>query len=271
MVRSGSSRTRFVVTIVVLSSLTLLAAGRSLASFRGQARDAVAPLRTTGKSLTKPIDRLIASMSTDQLRSDNARLRHELDKSKVAETRFQDAVRQRKDLLALLKLRDPDGFQSVNARVVDRDSGNFDDQIELDVGADRGIINGATVVTGAGLVGRVVGVTPKHATVLLVSDPLSSVGVRLSTTGDVGVAKGSVDGEPMRVDLISLDTHVKKGDVFVTSGLQRSAFPPGIPVGVVRTSKPGAIQAEITMLPVVDLLHLEFVRVLISPPPAGGG
>jgi cell shape-determining protein MreC len=66
------------------------------------------------------------------------------------------------------------------------------------------------------------------------------------------------------VDLISSETPVAKGDIFGTSGLQRSVFPPGIPVGSVRTAKPGAIQKEITMIPLVDLQHLEFVKILLT-------
>lgn len=263
MVRSGSSRTRFIVGIVVLSSLTLLAAGAQFSGLTAKARDAIASLRHTGKKASSPVNSAIARLSVGELRSENARLRRDLDAAKADANRYRDAVRQRKDLLALLQLSDPDTMHSVAARVVDVGLGLFDDRVVLNVGSRKGVVVGAPVVTGAGLVGRVVLVSPEQSFVLLISDPASSVGVRLSTSGEVGIAKGTVVGQPLRVDLIAPDTDVSRGDLLVTSGLQRSVFPAGIPVGAVRTVKPGAIQKEITMTPLTDLAHLEFVKVLL--------
>ena len=249
--------------VVALSSLTLLAAGAQFSGLTAKARDAISPLKKTGKSASKPIDEAIARLSVGELRKQNAELRRELDAAKSDANRYVDAVRQRSQLLALLQLQDADSMRSVPARVIDVGLGLFDDRILLDVGSDDGVVMGAPVTTGAGLVGRVVVLSPKESVVLLISDPASSVGVRLSTTGEVGIAKGTLAGKPLRVDLISPNTPVARGDLLVTSGLQRSVYPPGIPVGSVRTVKSGAIQKEITMTPLADLEHLEFVKVLL--------
>ena len=55
-----------------------------------------------------------------------------------------------------------------------------------------------------------------------------------------------------------------RGEVVVTSGLQQSIFPPSIPVGRVKSAsaKPGALQQDVRVDPVVDLRRLQFVRVL---------
>ncbi len=251
----------------MLSSLTLLAGGARFASVSGKARDSLAPVRAAGKKVTSPIERQIAKLSIDKLRADNARLRRELDAAKANENRYKDAVRERSELLALQKLTDPDGLKSVAGRVIDVGVGLFDDQVVLDIGKNDGVVIGAPVVTGSGLVGRVMTASGNEASVLLISDPSSRVGVRLSVSGDVGIARGVAVGEPLTVDLISPDTQVAKGDIMVTSGLQRSTYPAGIPVAAVRTVKPGAIQQEITVTPLVDLKHLEFVKVLIPKTP----
>jgi rod shape-determining protein MreC len=262
----------------VLSSITLLASGKSLAGIQGRAHDSVVPLKVGGKKIVSPIERLIAKMSIDDLRKDNARLRRELDAATVNDVRYRDAVRQRKQLLELQGLVDPDGFNSVAARVISVGTGNFDDTIEVDVGTNDDVVEGATVVTGAGLVGRVDHVSPEYSSVILISDGESNVGIRLANEGDVGLAKGSADDGPIRIDLIALDTAVAKSDVVVTSGLNRSSFPPGIPVGRVATVKAGPIQKEITITPIADLKHLEFVKVLLpkstvsrSPGRSGSG
>ena len=275
MVRSGSSRTRFILGVTVLSSLTLLAGGARFASVSGKARDSLAPVRAAGKKATSPIERQVAKLSIDKLRADNARLRRELDAAKANAARYEDAVRQRRELLALQKLADPDGLRSIAGRVIDDGVELFDDKVILDIGENDGVVVGATVVTGTGLVGRVVSASGNESSVLLISDPASRVGVRLSESGDVGIARGVAVGDPLAVDLIAPDTQVAKGEIMVTSGLQRSLYPAGIPVASVRTVKPGAIQQEVTITPLADLAHLEFVKVLIpktpTPAPAASG
>ena len=56
-----------------------------------------------------------------------------------------------------------------------------------------GIAKGMPVVSGGALVGRMVRVTSTKATIRLLTDPGLNVGVRLSRTGDVGVATGDGD------------------------------------------------------------------------------
>ena len=112
--------------------------------------------------------------------------------------------------------------------------------------------------------GRVVDVSRREATVLLVTDPSFNVGVRLADSGDVGVAHGAGSRQALGVDLIDVATKVSRGEVVVTSGLQQSIFPPSIPVGRVKSAsaKPGALQQDVRVDPVVDLRRLQFVRVL---------
>jgi rod shape-determining protein MreC len=119
-------------------------------------------------------------------------------------------------------------------------------------------------VTGAGLVGRVVEVSASRATVLLLTDPTFSIGVRLSASGDVGLASGTGRSNPLRIDLVDPAAKIKPGDGLVTSGLANERFPKDIPVGTVRAvgQKPGALQQDVTLDPAADLARLEFVAIL---------
>jgi len=138
--------------------------------------------------------------------------------------------------------------------------------VEIDRGTNDGIAKDMPVVASAGLVGRVVRVSKARSTVLLVTDPGSSVGIRVSTTGSVGVATGNGPGQSLRVDYVDADPNIKvaRDDGVVTSGLQGGRFPAGIPIGkVVAVSiPPGAVQQDITVRPAVDLKRLQFVQVL---------
>jgi rod shape-determining protein MreC len=151
------------------------------------------------------------------------------------------------------------------ARVVDTSPSNFEQTVVIDRGDAVGVRKGMPVVTGAGLVGRVVSVSKKRAVVLLLTDRSFNLGVRLSSSGDTGAARGNGPDEPLNVDLVYNSTVVHRDEVVVTSGQAGAIFPCCIPVGRVRTARavPSALQQEITIVPVVDLQRLEFVKVLL--------
>ena len=243
MATEQSTGSRFVVGVVVLSSLTLLALNTSLSSARGQVKSALRPARSLGLAVTAPIRNAVGQkLNYGELVKENARLRKELEIARADSLRAADAVRERKQLLAFNKFRDPDGFKSKSARVV---------------------------VTEAGLVGRVVKVYATSADVALVTDPDISVGVRFAKSGEVGLATGQ---EPkatkqillIRVKMVALDSKPEIGDVLVTSGLEKSTFPPALPVAKIKSIKAGAIDFDIVATPIVDLKRLGFVKVLVG-------
>jgi rod shape-determining protein MreC len=202
------------------------------------------------------------------LKSENADLRRQLDAARADAIRGADADRERQGLLALQGLDYAGGLASVPARVVSSTPTNFQLTITLDHGTDSKLAVGMPVVTNAGLVGRITEVSKIRSTVLLITDPSSNVGVRLATSGKQGVIKGDGARAPLPLDLIDTDVPVAPEEPVVTSGLEKGLFPPQIPVGRVRSAKspPGALQQEIIIDPSVDLVSLEFVRVLLWTP-----
>jgi rod shape-determining protein MreC len=265
-----STGSRFVVGVVVLSSLTLLALNASLSPARGQVKSALRPARSMGLAVTAPIRNAVGQkLNYTELVKENARLRKELAIAQADSLRAADAVRERKQLLAFNKFRDPDGFKSKSARVVSLGGNNFEDKAEIDIGSSDGIAVGDPVVTEAGLVGRVVKVYATSADVALVTDPDISVGVRFAKSGEVGLATGQ---EPkasqqillIRVKMVALDSKPEVGDILVTSGLEKSTFPPALPVAKIKSIKVGAIDFDIVATPIVDLKRLGFVKVLVG-------
>ena len=80
-----------------------------------------------------------------------------------------------------------------------------------------------------GLAGRVLECGSHSSKVLLISDPLSSVSVSISRTGEQGLVQGQ--GSFLTVEYLDLASDAKPGDEVVTNGLG-GIFPQGIPVGV---------------------------------------
>jgi rod shape-determining protein MreC len=203
------------------------------------------------------------------LESSVARLRAE---NGSLERRYIESVDVRRKLKALLSeehLAWAGNLPSVMAEVVGGATSNFELTVVIDKGRSQGVNVGMSVVSGAGLIGRVIEASSSSATVLLVTDPRSSVGVRFGPSGVLGVASGAGAGHPLTVGYVPPGTALKKGEVMFTSGLQNALFPPGVPVGRVSSfsSSSGAVQERIELKPLADLSHLQYVDVLEWQPP----
>ena len=270
-----SRRHRFVLVLLALTSITVLTldyrggGNGALESVRRSARDAFAPVQAAADRVVSPVAGFFNTITHySDLKSENTRLRRQLDAAQADAIRGADADRERQELLNIQGLDYAGGLASVPARVVSTAPTNFQLTVTLDHGTDAKLGVGMPVVTNAGLVGRVTEVSKLRATVLLITDPSSNVGLRLATSGEQGVAKGAGTRQPLPLDLVNTGVPVAEGEPVVTSGLERGLFPAQIPVGRVRSAKspPGALQQDILIDPSVDLLRIEFVRVLLWTP-----
>ncbi len=264
MAAPSSSRPRFLLAVVLLTGFTFLAASSSLLPVRDRVRAELDPVRDLGRKTTSGISVGLGRFGGDKaLREENATLRRELDDARSASLRYENALRERDELLGIRKYGELTGIASVEGRVIDGPITNFDETIEINVGSLQGVKVDNPVVTGAGLLGIVVGVGPKRARVVPISNAASAVGARLALSGDVGIARGTATGRPLDLDLIDLDTVIAAGEPVVTSGLQGSRFPPGIPIGRVQRVRPGTIHQKVSVRPVVDIERSIFISVLL--------
>jgi len=266
-----STRSRYTLLLLVLTAITLLTLDQRgtgsgvFETLRHGARDAFAPINDAADKVLQPVGNFFeGTIHYGDLKDENARLREQNDELRGKVLQSEGSARELQSLLDQQSLSYVGDIPRVRARVVATAASNFELTVEIDKGTHDGVAKGMPVVAGAGLVGRIVEASRTRATVLLLTDSSFSVGVRLSSSGDVGVADGTGEHRPLNVRLIGPATKVGKGEVVMTSGLQQSVFPPGIPVGTVTVARtpPGALQQEIAIDPVVDLGRLEFVTVL---------
>ena len=269
------ARSRFTLLLLVLTSVTLLtldyrgADAGSISVAKDAVRDAFAPVQRASDSVFGPVGNFVGGMlHYGDLEAENERLRRENADLRGDVLRADDAQRERQALLDQLDLAAPSDIPRVDARVVTTSPSNFAFTVEIDKGTRAGVAAGMPVVTGAGLVGRITEVSRNRAIVQLLTDEKFSVGVRLSTSGDVGVANGDGSSDALTLDLVDPTTPVPPDEVVVTSGLQQSQFPAGIPVGrvVMAEARPGALQQDVTVAPAVDLRRLSFLTVLLWSP-----
>lgn len=138
------------------------------------------------------------------------------------------------------------------------------DTFVLSVGTNNGVHVKSVVVTRSGVVGHVYEVTATTASVLMLTDQNTSVGVRVQRANSraTGVCKG--DNSPLlTVFYLPPDADIKKDDVIVTSGLG-GVYPPGRLVGTVLEVKEdkSSLLKRARVRPAVDFDRLEEVYVL---------
>lgn len=261
--------------LLVLTSVTAITldfrddGGGVMESMRSGARDAFAPVQAAVGKVFSPVGDFFGGITRfRQVKAENSRLRRDLEAAQGEAIRGADAIQENQLLNALARLDFAGDLRGITARVVSNSPSNFQLTVTVDRGSDEGVTTGMPVVTPAGLVGRISEVSKNRSTVLLLTDPASSVGVRLAGSREIGSVTGSGRRDLLPLSLISVETKVAEGEAVVTSGLEGGLFPPHIPVGRVRGAKitPGQLEQEVTIEPVVDLDRLELVRILIWQP-----
>lgn len=257
-----------VVTSVALITLDVRAWG-PLETVQDGARTALSPIATVVDGVVSPVgDWATGVWDAGSLEDENARLERRIDDQRGAVARARAAASENEQLRALLDLPFVEDADAIAARVISGATGNFEWTVQLDRGTDDGVEEGMPVVTGAGLVGRVVGSSGGRATVLLIRDPASGVRVVTEDAGTSGIAQGRSGEATLRLDLFDPASEVREGELVFTEGPQASRFPPGVPVAEVVDveRRQGRLRQGVVLEPLVDLRSLEYVKVLRWPP-----
>lgn len=278
MVSPRRPRGRFLLLVLLLLGVTLVTLsdrsgnGGIFGKARSYAREVANPFQSAVHSALQPVgDFIYGALDYRSLERQNQLLRQEVATGQAAAVEAAATLEQAEQVMAQEHLGYLGRIPSIAAQVVDLASANFEQSVEINEGAADGVAVGQPVVAAGGLIGSVSSVSSHLATVTLLDDPSFAVGVRVVRGGAVGAAVGEGQGELLQVEDVNVGEQVKRGDQLVTSGLSLEHFPSGIPVGTVaQVSAPaGALQLEISVKPLADLVNLQFVRVLLWSPQTG--
>jgi rod shape-determining protein MreC len=182
----------------------------------------------------------------------------------------QDAAENER-LKALLDLKEKKQFETVMARVIARDPSVWFNTITINCGSSSGVSVNMPVVSGTGVVGRVITVSLWSSQVMLLTDEKAGAGAVVGQLGQSG-ALGSVRGRPdlglIEMRYVSGLEKVEVGDYVMTTG-QDGIYPPGLNVGEVVDVKNGTATQphQILIRPGARLDRLEEVAVLLYHPP----
>jgi rod shape-determining protein MreC len=198
------------------------------------------------------------------VRQENLRLKEQLDRLKMENSGYREALLTHERLKALFQFKQSINRPALAAQVIGLDPTGWFRSVIIDKGERSGIATDLPVVNASGVVGRVVSVSPHYAKVLLIIDQNSSVDCLVQRSRDRGMVRG-LSETTCSIDYMVKTTDVRVHDRIVTSGLG-GVYPKGIPIGEVVSvdESPGDLFRRIRLRPFVDFSRLEEVLVILK-------
>jgi rod shape-determining protein MreC len=272
-----------VVGALILLSLILITisfrepAGGALHGFESAGATVLRPFEVAAERVARPFRDVYGYFrGLVHVKRENSRLKNELNGLRQQALLGQSAQKQNAELRAQLHFVDsplfPGDYTPVNTRIISWAT-EFDQQVVIAAGSDRGIKQDTPIVTHDGLVGRVTDVWGSGAQVTLLTDENSAVPARDQKTAAKGLVRHGQSEGSLILDFVGKEADVRVGDVIVTAGTQSkqypSLFPAGIQIGVVTHvgQSDTALYKQIQLDPYVDFSSLDAVTALITNKP----
>jgi rod shape-determining protein MreC len=208
---------------------------------------------------------LAAPQDLARLRQRNTDLEAEVSRLQTEIIELQQQIAETRILSALLDFaQEHTDFRYVTADVIGRDTSPFVKYVIINRGSDAGLRRGMPVVTAQGLVGRIAAVTSGAARVQLITDPDSSVNVRIEPSASQGMLVGSLTGE-LTLNMVPQSTNLQVGDLVLSSGLGGN-YPNNILIGQVTNvhKRETELFQDATVQPIVDFSRLDIVLVIVN-------
>jgi rod shape-determining protein MreC len=195
------------------------------------------------------------------VRQENRDLRQQIQQMEIERVRLSEDANQARRLQALLGFKEQFIAKTVAAQVIGSSGSEQSRSVYIDKGTNSGLKPDMAVITGDGVVGKILRVFQSTSQVLLVNDQTSGVGAILEKSRLQGILRGTPAGEIVLEKVMS-DQPVQPGDKVLTSGGDQ-IFPKGLPVGTVtRISQGSELFLNIRVKPAADLNRLEEVLVI---------
>jgi len=257
---------RFIAGFLLILGLLLLSlSGYFSPVFRVTVNPLVSAQRWISERYLAIYDFLTVPRDVERLRQRNAKLEIEVLRLQTQIIELQQQLRETEVLYALLDFaRTSPESRYVAATVIGHDTSPFLRYIFLDQGSDDGLRHGMPVVSEQGLVGRIDAVHATASRVQLITDPGSTLSVRILLAQVDAVMVGSVTGE-ISIEMLPKDAAVNPGDLVLTSGLGGD-YPPEVVIGQVlatRMQENGLFQSA-SVQPAVDFANMRAVLVILN-------
>ena len=168
-------------------------------------------------------------------------------------------------LRAALDFKKRTPFSVIAAKIIRRKPSSWWETAHIDRGETHGISSMLAVIAAEGLVGKVDRPDNETSTVILLTDESCQVSAQVVGTHEFGILSGqraqNGDNPTLRLQYLSRDSNVKKGQEVITTG-KGNLFEKGIALGTITDVIRGPLYTEAQVKPAVNFADIETVFVL---------
>jgi rod shape-determining protein MreC len=249
--------------------VVLYLSGGVVSGLRSTANFITAPFSWTVNEIARPIGHMFSGVvNYSDVVNQNQKLRYELGKAQLKANEESALNRQLTEISTQLHVPFVGSLSTVSAQVTALSPTNFAATVSIDRGRDSGILTGMPVVANGGLVGSIISTTPHGATVRLITDVNSLIGVTFASGTNQLVVSGQGVNNGLGATAVPLTTAIQPGTVLSTNGLSGGLFPPGLPVAKVSkvSLTPGAATYDLSLEPTANLRSIMYVDVVLWEP-----
>lgn len=252
-----------IISIILIIAVAFTFKGRTRPSTVGSmVGSAVTPVQKifykTGEFFKSTFNTLF---ELKELKKENEILKEELVKLKDENRKLYQMALENKRLRDILNFTEENTqYKYIGAEITGKDTGNWFDIFTIDKGWKHGVEVNDPVITGQGLVGRVIEVGSNYSKVMSIIDERSSISIIVNRTRDTGIVSGNVNSE--LIAIMPLESDIIKGDDIITSNI--STLPAGLYIGKVESVEKleRKLQKVVTIKTSVDFKRLEEVFIL---------
>ncbi len=196
------------------------------------------------------------------LKSENASLRELNLQLSIESARFRQAMVENGRLRKMLQLPQHTEMPLIATDVIGKTTTELRNFATINRGTEGGIVEGMACITDAGLVGMIVGTSPKYGVIRLLHNRDTRIAARVYRSNVDGIIQWEGE-EQISLKDVPRTADVKVGDLVLTSRFS-SRFPSNIVIGYVTsvTDEENSLFRKILVEPAVDFSSLSQVFVI---------
>lgn len=266
----GRARPRFSLSLVLMMflSVALLVLSRMEHDYVKHVRWQITELTTPILAVASaPLEKALRAGRTIfdvfELADEVEALKDENQKLKGWEWRALEAERKLAELSEVSNVAKDQAMAFVTSRVIANSSGPFARSALINVGQEHAVRVGFPVVSGDGLVGRIVETADGSSQVLLLTDLNSRIPVHVGQSAARAMVSGD-NGPLPRLGFLAEGSGISEGDEVSTSGIG-GLFPRGLRIGRVVKDSTG-----FRVKPHAELDRLDYLSVIFFDNPMLG-
>ena len=263
-----------IIIVIILFVLLIMTSGENnMSGTESIVGTVLAPFQQALYSATEGISGFFTRVfGSGDIKAENLELEARVAELEGQLLEYEETKKENERLRELLNYtEDAEDIEYVTAKVIGRDPGHWYETFQINLGIADGVKVDMPVVSGDGLIGRVIETGATWSKVMPIVDSSSGVSGLVERTRDNGILNGSLsagdENALLTLGNLPLDADLIPGDTVITSGLA-GVFPKGIPIGeVTEVSQSGdGMRNQAVVTPYADFSHIEEVLVITSIP-----